>query len=90
MFLLSQSNSTLKELVIGSGRSGDNSVIIESLGVRYESSACKYLLQENYDQVCLTVLNLKSTRSILVNSALVKLFPRLAAFNKSVFAQKYY
>lgn len=90
MSLLPQTKSVLKELVSGSGRSGDDCVIIESSGIRYESSACKDLLQENYDQVCLTVLNLKSIRSLLVNSAMVKLFPRLAAFNKSIFTQKYY
>lgn len=90
MTILPQTKSVLKELVSSSGRSDDDFVIIESSGVRYESSDCKDLLQENYDQVCSTVLSLKSTRSLLVNSALVKLLPRLAAFNKSNFTQKYY
>lgn len=90
MSLLPRTKSVLKGLVGGSGRTDDDSVRIESSGSLYESSACKNLLQENYDRVCSTVLNLKSTRSLLVNSALMKLLPRLAAFNKSIFVQKYY
>lgn len=83
-----RTKSALKGLVSGSGRTDDDSVRIASSGIRYESSACKNLLQENYDQVCSTALSHRLSRNLLVTSALMKLLPRLAAFNKSIFVKK--
>jgi len=86
---LPRTKSALKGLVGGSGRTDDDSVRIASSGIRYEISACKNLLRENYDRVCSVAITHRQTRSLLVNSALMKLLPRLAAFNKSIFVQKY-
>lgn len=90
MSLLPRTKSALKGLVGGSGRTDDDSVRIASSGIRYESSACKNLLQENYDLVCSTAISHRLSKNPLVHSALMKILPRLAAFNKSIFVQKYY
>uniref|UniRef100_A0A2H8U2W2 Serine/threonine-protein kinase TOR n=1 Tax=Melanaphis sacchari TaxID=742174 RepID=A0A2H8U2W2_9HEMI len=87
--LLPRTKSALKGLVGGSGRTDDDSVRIASSGIRYESSACKNLLQENFDRVCSSAISHRMCRNLLVNSALMKLLPRLAAFNKSIFVQNY-
>ncbi|XP_050539572.1 serine/threonine-protein kinase mTOR [Daktulosphaira vitifoliae] len=87
--LLPRTKSALKGLVGGSGRTDGDSVRIASSGIRYESSACKNLLQDNYDRVCSGALSHRLSRSPLVHSALMKLLPRLAAFNKSIFVQNY-
>lgn len=88
--LLPQTKSILKELVGSCGRTNDDYVRIESSGILYESTACKHFLHENYNKLCSAVLDHRSSRSDLVNSAFLKLLPRLAAFNKSIFVQKYY
>lgn len=86
--MIPRTNSALKGLVGGSRRTNDDSVKIESSGTRYESSACRHLLQENYDRVCSLAISHRTSRNPYVLFALMKLLPRLAAFNKSVFVLK--
>lgn len=88
MSLLPRTKSALKGLVGGSGRTDDDSVRIASSGIRYESSACKNLLQEYYNRVCSAVMLHKHIRTPLLVIGMTKLFPRLAAFNKSLFVQE--
>lgn len=54
-----------------------------------ESSACRQLVIDKYDYICLDVLNMKSTRSAHIQQSLLMILPRLAAFKKERFIDKY-
>lgn len=81
-------NSALKGLVGGSGRTNDDSVKIESSGTLYESSACRHLLYQNYDKVAALSISHRTSRNPHVLFALMKLIPRLAAFNIDSFVKQ--
>ncbi|XP_059477089.1 serine/threonine-protein kinase mTOR [Neocloeon triangulifer] len=52
-----------------------------------ESAACRQLIGENFDEICLQALYHRSSRSPHIQSALLNLLPRLAAFNKAKFSK---
>ena len=55
----------------------------------HESSACKALLTEHFDEICCKILAQRISRSPYIQQILPKLLPRLAAFNKEKFMKKY-
>lgn len=74
-----------------SGRTVDEYVrITPSDNIQYESEDSNNLIRENYDLVFTMVLSHGLSRKPSLISAIVKVLPRLAAFNKSIFVQKYY
>ncbi|KAK8751728.1 hypothetical protein OTU49_009992 [Cherax quadricarinatus] len=54
-----------------------------------ESRTCRELILEKYDDICTQVLNQRSSRSIVIQSALLQILPRLAALNKEKFSRSY-
>ncbi|CAB3378482.1 Hypothetical predicted protein [Cloeon dipterum] len=52
-----------------------------------ESAACRQLIAENFDEICTQALSHRNSRSPHIQSALLNLLPRLAAFNKSKFSK---
>lgn len=50
-----------------------------------ESSACRQLVTEKFDEICRESLAQRLSRSPHVQQALLALLPRLAAFNKDKF-----
>ncbi|CAG9564543.1 unnamed protein product [Danaus chrysippus] len=55
----------------------------------YESSICKKLVSEKYDQISVDVMAQQISRSHTVHQMLLLLIPRLAAFNRDSFAKKH-
>jgi len=52
-----------------------------------ESMACKIIVSENFLEICKQVLEQRNSKSTYVQQALFMILPRLAAFNKDLFAQ---
>ncbi|CAL4096084.1 unnamed protein product, partial [Meganyctiphanes norvegica] len=52
-----------------------------------ESTTCRDLLLEKYDSICTQVLNQRTSKNGLIQSALLQILPRLAALNKDKFAE---
>lgn len=55
----------------------------------YESLGCRGLVTEAFPKICSQVLAQKFSRSPHIHSALLKILPRLAAFNTPYFVKKY-
>lgn len=51
----------------------------------YESSACRVLMTEHFDDICNDVLSQRISRSPHIQHTLLAILPRLAAFNKEKF-----
>jgi serine/threonine-protein kinase mTOR len=58
------------------------------LGGLSESAACRQLMAENFDEICHQALGHRNSRSPHIQSALLNLLPRLAAFNKAKFSKE--
>ncbi|KAH8375520.1 target of rapamycin [Drosophila serrata] len=54
-----------------------------------ESAYAHEILQEHYTTICDNVLEQRSSKSPYVQQALLQILPRLAAFNREVFVEKY-
>ncbi|KAH8262146.1 hypothetical protein KR038_003117 [Drosophila bunnanda] len=54
-----------------------------------ESAYAHEILQEHYTTICENVLEQRSSKSPYVQQALLQILPRLAAFNREVFVEKY-
>uniref|UniRef100_A0A0P4VNQ8 Serine/threonine-protein kinase TOR n=2 Tax=Scylla TaxID=6760 RepID=A0A0P4VNQ8_SCYOL len=54
-----------------------------------ESRTCRELILEQYDVISTQVLSQRSSRNTLIQTALLKILPRLAALNKENFSQTY-
>ncbi|XP_016932710.3 serine/threonine-protein kinase mTor [Drosophila suzukii] len=54
-----------------------------------ESAYAHEILQEHYTTICDNVLEQRSLKSPYVQQALLQILPRLAAFNREVFVEKY-
>ncbi|XP_027228160.1 serine/threonine-protein kinase mTOR isoform X1 [Penaeus vannamei] len=54
-----------------------------------ESRTCRELILEKYDSISTQVLNQKTSRNNIIQSALLQIIPRLAALNKEKFSQSY-
>lgn len=54
-----------------------------------ESSACRQLLFDNYDDICSKVMEQRISRSPHVQQSLFSILPRLAAFNKEIFVRNH-
>lgn len=54
-----------------------------------ESSVCRQLVFEKFDYICLDTIAQSSARSIHIQNVLLSILPRLAAFSKEQFADKY-
>lgn len=50
-----------------------------------ESSACRQLVTEKFDEICKEALAQRLSRSLHIQQALLALLPRLAAFNRDKF-----
>ncbi|CAA9998750.1 unnamed protein product [Nesidiocoris tenuis] len=50
-----------------------------------ESSACRSLMSEHFDEICLSVLAQKMSKSPHIHQTLLSILPRLAAFNRQKF-----
>lgn len=48
----------------------------------YESSVCRQLIIEKYDNICSDVMTQRNSRSAHIQQALLVILPRLAAFNR--------
>ncbi|GAB6019044.1 hypothetical protein CHUAL_000671 [Chamberlinius hualienensis] len=55
----------------------------------YESSTCRVLLLENYDQICEQVMKHRSSRNMYVQQMLLSVLPRMAALSNQVFVKFY-
>ncbi|XP_039227525.1 serine/threonine-protein kinase Tor [Drosophila yakuba] len=54
-----------------------------------ESAYAQEILQEHYTTICDNVLEQRTSKSPYVQQALLQILPRLAAFNRAVFVEKY-
>ncbi len=54
----------------------------------HESSVCRSLLMEHFDEVCNGILTQRISRNPHIQQILPKILPRLAAFNKEKFIKK--
>ncbi|KMY89998.1 serine/threonine-protein kinase Tor [Drosophila simulans] len=54
-----------------------------------ESAYAQEILQEHYTNICDNVLEQRTSKSPYVQQALLQILPRLAAFNRAVFVEKY-
>lgn len=54
-----------------------------------ESSVCRQLAFEKYDYICLDVIAQSSARSLHIQNVLLNILPRLAAFSREQFSEKY-
>jgi len=54
-----------------------------------ESAYAQEILQEHYTSICDNVLEQRTSKSPYVQQALLQILPRLAAFNRAVFVEKY-
>ncbi|XP_066259712.1 serine/threonine-protein kinase mTor [Euwallacea similis] len=54
-----------------------------------ESSVCRQLVAEKFEYICIDVLAQKSLKVNFVQQTLLTILPRLAAFNKEKFVEKY-
>ncbi|CAG9112203.1 unnamed protein product [Plutella xylostella] len=55
----------------------------------YESSICRQLITEKYEKICSDVMAQQISRSTHVQQLLLLMIPRLAAFNRELFAKKH-
>ncbi|GAV00928.1 TOR [Ramazzottius varieornatus] len=55
----------------------------------YESNACKEVITANFAQICTNVMDQRNARSPYIQSAILQLLPRLAAFNNAIFIEKH-
>uniref|UniRef100_A0A224XHF0 Serine/threonine-protein kinase TOR n=1 Tax=Panstrongylus lignarius TaxID=156445 RepID=A0A224XHF0_9HEMI len=53
----------------------------------YESTACRILISENFDEICSSVMAQRVSRSPYIHNTLLTILPRLAAFNKDRFVK---
>lgn len=54
-----------------------------------ESSTCRNIIVENYEEICQRVLEQKYSKSIYVQQSLLNILPRLAAFNRELFVKNH-
>lgn len=66
-----------------------NQLSLPEATLLHESSACRTLLMEHFDQVCHSILTQRISRNAYIQQILPKILPRLAAFNKEKFIEKY-
>lgn len=50
-----------------------------------ESSACRQIIIENYDEICLRIMEQRTVKSNYVQQSLFSVLPRLVAFNRDLF-----
>lgn len=53
-----------------------------------ESAACRHLTAEHFDDICANTLGQRLSKSPHVQSALMGILPRLAAFDRSRFSER--
>lgn len=70
-----------------SNAGNNNQFGVPELTVLHESSVCRSLLSENFQDICSSILAQRTSRSIYVQATLPKILPRLAAFNRDKFIQ---
>ncbi|XP_075220340.1 serine/threonine-protein kinase Tor [Lycorma delicatula] len=56
----------------------------------YESSACRALVTEQFDNICKDVLSQRISRNPHIQHTLLTILPRLAAFNKEIFVKQHF
>lgn len=54
-----------------------------------ESAACRQIISENYDDICLRIMEQRSVKMVHVQQALFGILPRVVAFNREVFVRVY-
>lgn len=54
-----------------------------------ESAACRQIITENYDDICLRILEQRSVKMPHVQQALFAILPRIVAFNRDIFVRVY-
>lgn len=54
----------------------------------HESSVCRALLTEHFDEVCSNILSQRISRNVYIQQILPKILPRLAAFHREKFIKK--
>lgn len=77
--------STFSFSVSGSG----NQFGMPEASSLHESSACRSLLIEHFDEVCNNILTQRISRNPFIQQILPKILPRLGAFHKEKFIKKY-
>lgn len=50
-----------------------------------ESSACRQIITENYDDICQRIMEQRAVKSLYVQQSLFSILPRLVAFNREIF-----
>lgn len=50
-----------------------------------ESSACRQIITENYDEICQRIMEQRTVKSSYVQQSLFSILPRLVAFNRDLF-----
>ncbi|XP_059613044.1 serine/threonine-protein kinase Tor [Phlebotomus argentipes] len=59
------------------------------MGNVQESLVCRQLVMENFQEICMKVMEQRISRSFHVQQILLSILPRLAAFNREIFVQNY-
>lgn len=54
-----------------------------------ESSACRQIITENYDEICQRILEQRTVKSNYVQQSLFSVLPRLVAFNGNLFVRNH-
>lgn len=54
-----------------------------------ESATCRQIIVDNYDEICLKVLDQRHLKTSYVQQSLLNILPRLAAFNREEFVKKH-
>lgn len=75
-------------LTISGASSTGNQLGMPEAALLHESSVCRALLMEHFDEVCSNILSQRISRSIYIQQILPKILPRLAAFHKEKFIKK--
>lgn len=83
----SSSSAVGNSFAVSASGSG-NQLGIPEMTLFHESSACRALLMERFDDVCSNILAQRISRNPYIQQTLLKLLPRLAAFNKERFMSK--
>lgn len=54
-----------------------------------ESTACRQIITENYDEICQRVMEQRTIKSSYVQQSLFSILPRLVAFNRDLFVSEH-
>ncbi|XP_065216693.1 serine/threonine-protein kinase mTOR isoform X2 [Planococcus citri] len=71
------------------GTSSGNQLGMPEATLLHESSVCRALLSEHFDEVCSNILSQRISRNIYIQQILPKILPRLAAFNREKFIKNH-